>query len=173
MKFITSLFEKNDEQDFAKIEPQSSYQFIKDLQARKDFASKNSGATILKKSNGIENANSILSKSNEEYLILPDCNTHNQELIINLSEEVGVEYIVASNHEDFSANLKEIQFYGSSDYPPKKWKSIGGISPVQGENYHLSVLNQNYKQDKSMIRYLKAILIPKEDNDLYCTLTHV
>ena len=47
---------------------------IKSLRSRKDFASKNSGATILLSSKGIQNAASILSKSNDEYLLMPHCN---------------------------------------------------------------------------------------------------
>lgn len=30
-----------------------------------------------------------------------------------------------------------------------------------------------YNDDKSMIRYLKVIMKCKENNDLYCTLTHI
>lgn len=83
------------------------HNIVKNLRNTKDFASKNSGATILVSSKGIKNANSILSKSNDEYLLMPNCNvqSESEELIISLSEEVSVEYILADNHEDFSANL--------------------------------------------------------------------
>jgi len=46
---------------------------VTNLRTRKDFASKNSGATILKSSKGIKNAAHILSKSNDEYLLMPVC----------------------------------------------------------------------------------------------------
>jgi hypothetical protein len=34
-------------------------------------------------------------------------------------------------------------------------------------------IDQGYSQDKSMIRYLKVIMKSKEENELYCTLTHL
>lgn len=43
---------------------------VKNLKAKKDFASKNSGGTILKADKGIQNASSILSKSNDDYLLV-------------------------------------------------------------------------------------------------------
>ena len=112
---------------------QAKKKFIQDLKTHKDFASNKSGATILINDKSIKNANSILSKSNDEYLMIPKCNSEMPEhsLIIHLSEEVTVEHILADNHEEFSANLEQITFYGSSDYPPKnnKWKLIGLINP--------------------------------------------
>ena len=123
----------------------------------------------------IINAKSILSKSNDEYLLVPNCDAQVNELIINLSEEVSVEHIVSDNREDFSASFDEILFYGSSDFPPQngKWKHIGSIHrPVHGEQ-QLAVLDKNYTTDKPMIRYMKVQMRGKENNDLYCTLTHV
>ena len=81
---------------------------IQNLKTHKDFASSKSGATILQYGKGIANANSILSKSNDEYLMISKCNSEMPEhnLIIHLSEEVTVEHILADNHEDFSANLE-------------------------------------------------------------------
>lgn len=78
------------------------------LKKRKNFASKDSGATIVE-SKGVLNGKSILSKSKEEYLIMPICNNStNNSLIIHLSEDVSVDSILVSSHEDFSANLQVI-----------------------------------------------------------------
>ena len=96
-------------------------------------------------------------------------------MIIHLSEEVSVEHVLADNHEDFSANLQEIKFYGSPDYPPQnnKWKKLGTIFPEDSSNYHFIDFDPSYSQDKSMIRYLKVIMKGKVGNGLYCTLTHI
>lgn len=97
---------------------------------RKNFASKDSGATILWKSKGIRNPKAILSNSNDEYLILPECkNDEEYSLIINLSEDVAVDTIVTSNHEDFSDIMYSIEFMGSIDYPPEKWVDLGTLEP--------------------------------------------
>lgn len=59
--------------------------------------------------------------------MIPSCGGQDtsEELVIHLAEEVAVDEILADNNEDFSASLKAIQFYGSSDYPSKKWQKIG------------------------------------------------
>lgn len=82
------------------------------LRDRKNFASKDSGATILSKSGkGITNPKAILTANQEEYLILPDCKENSEYvLIVNLSEDVAVDTIVISNHEDFSDILSIMSF---------------------------------------------------------------
>ena len=55
------------------------------------------------KSKGVQNPKAILSNSKEEYLILPSCKENEEyTLIINISEDVAIDTIVISNHEDFS-----------------------------------------------------------------------
>lgn len=49
------------------------------MKTHKDFASNKSGATILKNDKSIINANSILSKSNDDYLMIPKCNSEMPE----------------------------------------------------------------------------------------------
>ena len=86
---------------------------IKLLKQRKNYAQREHGATILDEK-GTKNSKSILSKSRDEYLIMDHCNSEvNNSLVIHLSEDVTVDSILTSNHEDFSVNLAEIQFYGS------------------------------------------------------------
>ena len=77
---------------------------------------------------------------------MQQCNSLvNNSLVIHLSEDVTVESILASVHEDFSVNLKEIQFYGSNDYPPKndKWINLRSIYPREGEDNHLLELDMH------------------------------
>jgi len=70
-------------------------------------------------------------------LILPSCkNDTEYSLIINLSEDVAVENILISNHEEFSDSLSEIKFLGSIDYPSDKWLYLGTIFPITGEHDH-------------------------------------
>ena len=98
------------------------------MKNRKNYASKDSGATILWKSDGIQNPKAILSANKEEYLILPKClHDYQYSLIINLSEDVAIDTIVIGNHEDFSDPLSEISFFGSIDYPPDSWMELGRL----------------------------------------------
>lgn len=103
---------------------------LKELSKRKNFASKDSGATIIQSSKGVKNPKAVLSATPEEYLILPSCNAEQEySLIINLSEDVAVDTIVISNHEEFSDSLQEISFLGSIDNPPEKWVPLGTVYP--------------------------------------------
>ena len=71
---------------------------IKGYMKRKNFASKDQGATVVDSSSGVLNSKSILSKSKDEYLILPYCNhEQNTSLVIHLSEDVAVDAIVLTN----------------------------------------------------------------------------
>jgi len=70
----------------------------KELKNRKNFAGSNNGASILRASAGIKAKNAILSNSDEQYLILTDCNNHRSEsLVINLSDDVRIDTIIVSN----------------------------------------------------------------------------
>lgn len=103
------------------------------------------------------------------------CNSEvNNSLVIHLSEDVTVDSILTSNHEDFSVNLAEIQFYGSQEYPPKndKWINLKSIYPQDGDHNHLLELSM-HKETQKMIRYIKVVMIGKQGNQLYCTLTHI
>ena len=69
----------------------------------------------------------------------------NNSLVIHLSEDVTVDTILASNHEDFSVNMAEILFYGSPEYPPKndKWINLKSIYPQDGDDNHLLELSMH------------------------------
>lgn len=113
----------------------NNLELFRQLKNEKNYANNKSGATILQSSKGIENRSSILESSTDSYIYLPNCKTQSIEkpdyLIINLSEDVQVDNILVSNHEDFSANLHEMLFYGSIDFPPSAlgWQTLGSIAP--------------------------------------------
>lgn len=52
--------------------PQKSERKV-DVKNRKNYASRESGATIIFKDDGIRNPKAILSANKEEYLIIPKC----------------------------------------------------------------------------------------------------
>ena len=65
--------------------------------------------------------------------------------MIHLSEDVTVDTIMVSNHEEFSANPYEIKFYGSDMYPPPndKWMNLSSIFPEEGQEHHLLELDKD------------------------------
>ena len=144
---------------------------VREFANRKNFASKDSGATIIHSSRGVKNPKAVLSASTEEYLILPSCRDDQEySMIINLSEDVAVDMVVVSNHEDFSDPLREISFFGSIDYPPDKWVPLGTIRPQAG--VHLHQLNVELEESQ-MIRYLLVVMKGHGESELYCTLTRI
>ena len=53
-------------------------------------------------------------------------------LVIRLAEAVTVDSILIRNHEEFSDNLKKIEYFGNKDYPPKEgkpWIKLGSVYP--------------------------------------------
>ena len=83
---------------------------------------------------------------------------------------------MVSNHEEFSANLDEIQFFGSSEYPPVngKWLNLTSIFPSKGQEQYLLELDKDKQPEtQKMIRYLKVVMIGQSNNKLYCTLTNI
>lgn len=59
-----------------------------------------------------------------------------ETLVINLSDDLLIDTILVSNHEDFSSPLGHIAFYGSIDFPPKddEWKLLGTLTPESDDD---------------------------------------
>ena len=107
------------------------------LKQRKNFASSSSGANVLTSSKGIYNSKAVLSSNTESYLTVSECNSRRMEkLVINLSDDVLIDTILVSNHEDFSSPLGHIKFYGSIDFPPKddEWSFLGTLRPEPADD---------------------------------------
>ena len=132
-------------------------------------------------SQNINNKGAILVPKDDTYLTHQNCNSRSiDEVIINLSDDVQIDTIHVSNHEDFSAQHGLIEFYGSIEYPPPndKWINLGSLSPEESE---LQGLKENYilslseLEQSSMVRYLKVVMHGPQSNlnGLYCTLTSV
>ena len=105
---------------------------IKSLKNRKNFASGSSGSNVLSNTDGITNRGAILKSDPTLYMTIGECNNGSTEtVVINLSDDVQIDAILVSNSEDFSAQLGEIAFYGSIDFPPKddKWMYLGTLYP--------------------------------------------
>ena len=70
----------------------------------KNFASANSGASVLRSSKNIVNKTAILSAKDDVYMSNTRCYADMQEeIIINLSDDVQIGTILVTDHEDFSA----------------------------------------------------------------------
>ena len=107
-------------------------QQLKSLKNRLNFASASSGANVLSTTDGIINKGAILKSDPTLYMTLEECHSESTEtVIINLSDDVQIDTILVNNSEDFSAQLGEITFYGSIDFPPKddKWMYLGRLHP--------------------------------------------
>ena len=77
---------------------------LKKLRRQKNFADTNSGASVLYASSNISNKGAILVPKEDTYMTHTNCQEHNlDEVIINLSDDVRIDTILVTNHEDFSA----------------------------------------------------------------------
>jgi hypothetical protein len=84
---------------------------------------------------------------------------------VGLADDVQVEDILVSNVEDFSANLGQIKFSGSIDYPPSQpWVEIGSIEPGEQCGVHvLSTSNGAIQNNIDLVRYLKIEMFPSTE----------
>ena len=105
---------------------------------------------MLTETDGVFNKGAILKSDGSVYMTIAECDSQSTEtVVINLSDDVQIDTILVSNSEDFSAQLDEIAFYGSIDFPPKnnKWTYLGTLYPelssLEGhEGEHLLMLGQ-------------------------------
>ena len=109
-----------------------------------------------------------------------ECNSSRMEtLIINLSDDVLIDTIMVSNHEDFSSPLGQVKFYGSIINPPSggNWRHLGTLNPKPDEyaNDQILLIENAEEGGQGLVRYIRVEMTGQErnDNGLYCTLTRI
>ncbi len=75
-----------------------------------NFASFDSGAIVLDKSDGIKSSKSILSNRKDKYMMMP-CELNDKWFVIQLSEDIVIDRIEIINLEHYSSNIKNIRIY--------------------------------------------------------------
>ena len=123
------------------------------------------GAKILKYSNEIEKANSIIQSNNDVYMLVP-CNANKKSITIQLSEDVLITEVLLANKEHYSGSFQDFEIRGSDLYPAKEWISLGTFKATKTYNEQLFNINTDI-----FVKYIKIIFNSYYGREYYCTLT--
>ena len=151
-----------------------------------NFASFDSGAIVLSKSDGIKSAKSILINRRDKYMMMP-CELKDKWFIIQLSEDIVIDKIQLLNYEHYSSNFKHIQIYGktSSDNDDAiindqdNDDNNNNINKQQDwiliSDFILKNQNENFITftEKNWVRLLKIEILSYYGNEYYCTVTQI
>ncbi|RHZ84460.1 hypothetical protein Glove_81g77 [Diversispora epigaea] len=97
---------------------------ISQLKERFNFASFDCGASVLKANKEAKGTSAILSESKDTY-VLNQCSA-TKFVIVELCEDILIEYVAIANFEFFSSTLKDFRISISDWYPPKNgWTVLG------------------------------------------------
>ncbi|OQR93004.1 hypothetical protein ACHHYP_03034 [Achlya hypogyna] len=134
---------------------------------RQNYASKDSGATVLDHAPGTKGSVNLLVPDKDRYMLIP-CSTDKKWIVISLSEDIHAEAIAIANYEKFSSMTKEFLVLGSINYPTDTWVVLG----------HFTALHRNGEQlfnfhEKHHVRYLKLRLNSHYGAEYYCTMSQI
>ncbi|EQC39577.1 hypothetical protein SDRG_03011 [Saprolegnia diclina VS20] len=134
---------------------------------RQNYASKDSGATVLDHAPGTKGSVNLLVPDKDRYMLIP-CSADKKWIVISLSEDIHADAISIANYEKFSSMTKEFLVLGSINYPTDTWVVLG----------HFTALHKNgdqlfHFQEKHHVRYLKLRLNSHYGAEYYCTMSQI
>lgn len=141
------------------------------LEGRFNYASIDCAARILAINPGAKSATSVLTDKKDDYL-LNLCSFSQKFLVLELCQDIKLEYLVIANYELFSSNMKEFTVSILKKYPPTPssgWKSLG--------TFHA----ENTKEDQifslpkpvTFAKFIKIEFISHYGNEYYCPLSSI
>ncbi|OQR96664.1 proteasome subunit beta type-3 [Thraustotheca clavata] len=158
-----NLAEIDGEVDRALYNPSSNSLEVQDSDGgqRQNYASKDSGATVLDHAVGTKGSVNLLVPDKDRYMLIP-CANDKKWIVISLSEDIHAEAIAIANYEKFSSMTKEFLVLGSINYPTDTWVVLG----------HFNALLKNGEQlfnfhEKHHVRYIKLRLISHYGSEYY------
>lgn len=130
-----------------------------------NYASDSKGAKVLASNKEAKGASNILNKDKDKYLRTP-CSVENKYVDIELAEETLVVTVVIANHEFYSSNVRELELWGSLDYPTEEWTFLGKFEAENNRVPHTFTLSE-----PKWVRYLRIRMVNHYGSDFYCTLS--
>ncbi|CAG9316103.1 unnamed protein product [Blepharisma stoltei] len=131
---------------------------------RYDYAAIDSGGKILDKSSMINNAKGILYSDQDKYMVVP-CYIPEKWIEISLNEDINIEEFQIKQGEIYSSSFKEIQLWGSIEYPSHEWMLIGNFILEESKPI------QRFKVNPKWVRFLKVYFIDYYGDEYYCSIT--
>ncbi|RLO04454.1 hypothetical protein DYB28_001422 [Aphanomyces astaci] len=120
---------------------------------RQNYASKDSGATVLDHAPGTKGSVNLLVPDKDRYMLIP-CATEKKWVVISLSEDIHADEIALANYEKFSSTTREFLVLGSINYPSDTWVVLGNFTAANHNGEQLFEFHE-----KHHVRYIKLRLI--------------
>ena len=94
------------------------------LKDRFNYLTSDVGAKVLATSDGIKNANQILNRDRDSYM-MAEREIKKKWVTLALIEDILLDTIVIGNFEYYSSTPKKLQVLGSLTYPCQQWALLG------------------------------------------------
>uniref|UniRef100_A0A7N0U1S7 SUN domain-containing protein n=1 Tax=Kalanchoe fedtschenkoi TaxID=63787 RepID=A0A7N0U1S7_KALFE len=130
-----------------------------------NYASASNGAKVLAHNKEVKGASNILGKDSDKYLRNP-CSVEGKFVVVELAEDTLADVVKIANFEHYSSNFKDIELYGSLNYPTESWASLGNFTAANVKHKQCFKL-----QEPKWVRYLKLKLVSHYGSEFYCTLS--
>ncbi|KAF0694812.1 Aste57867_14336 [Aphanomyces stellatus] len=134
---------------------------------RMNYASKDSGATVLDHAPGTKGSVNLLVPDKDRYMLIP-CANDKKWVVIGLSEDIHADAIVVANYEKFSSPIREFLILGSLSYPSETWIVLGNFTTVHKSGEQLFDFHE-----KHHVRYIKLRMMSHYGSEYYCTMSQV
>ncbi|RHY21211.1 hypothetical protein DYB25_006129 [Aphanomyces astaci] len=131
---------------------------------RQNYASKDSGATVLDHAPGTKGSVNLLVPDKDRYMLIP-CATEKKWIVISLSEDIHADEIALANYEKFSSTTREFLVLGSINYPSDTWVVLGNFTAANHNGEQLFEFHE-----KHHVRYIKLRLMSHYGSEYYCTM---
>ncbi|ETV86353.1 hypothetical protein, variant [Aphanomyces astaci] len=134
---------------------------------RQNYASKDSGATVLDHAPGTKGSVNLLVPDKDRYMLIP-CATEKKWIVISLSEDIHADEIALANYEKFSSTTREFLVLGSINYPSDTWVVLGNFTAANHNGEQLFEFHE-----KHHVRYIKLRLMSHYGSEYYCTMSQI
>lgn len=156
----------------AKPKPSRSTPSGKPKKNRINWASADCGAKVLAANEEAMDASSVLTSSKDRYMLNP-CSVKRQWIVIELCEEVGIDYIQIANFEFFSSTIKDIQVLASNQYPTKSWALLGNFTLSNERELQSLFFGSESQIYPEWFKYIKLRILSHWGNEFYCPITEI
>ncbi|KAH9128333.1 hypothetical protein AeMF1_001508 [Aphanomyces euteiches] len=134
---------------------------------RQNYASKDSGATVLDHAPGTKGSVNLLVPDKDRYMLIP-CANDKKWVVISLSEDIHADAIAVANYEKFSSPMREFLVLGSINYPSDTWFVLGNFTAAHKSGEQLFEF-----QEKHHVRYIKLRIMSHYGSEYYCTMSQI
>ncbi|RHY19308.1 hypothetical protein DYB32_010249 [Aphanomyces invadans] len=134
---------------------------------RQNYASKDSGATVLDHAPGTKGSVNLLVPDKDRYMLIP-CASEKKWVVVSLSEDIHADAIAIANYEKFSSPTRDFLVLGSINYPSDTWVVLGNFTASHRNGEQLFEFHESHH-----VRYIKLRMMSHYGSEYYCTMSQI